>query len=244
MAALVALLSDIHSNHPALEAVLEDMQAYRPGHVYNLGDTVGYGPHPDECIDWAREKAEVSLLGNHDAACAGLLELDWFNPWAREAIEWTTSRLSTDRRLWLQARPHTHWMVVGGLRVLLAHGTPQHPVTEYVDGQAARRILGQEDPPFDVCLVGHTHLIGVYAQGTYHPLVENTEWDLLPPCLVNIGSVGQPRDGRPEAGYVLLDGERRRLIVRRVPYRVEDTKRAILAVGLPESLAHRLSAGR
>lgn len=244
MPAPIAVVSDIHANRPALEAVLADMAAFSPSAVYNLGDTVGYGPHPEACIEWAREHAAVSLLGNHDAACVGQLALEWFNPWAREAVEWTLGRLSADMRLWLQARPHTHLMQVGGLRVLLAHGTPRHPVTEYISGDAAAQILRERDPGWDVCLVGHTHLMGVYTRAGYRPFFESAEVELQTPCIVNAGSVGQPRDGRPQAGYVLLDGEARRLIVRRVDYPVQVTQQAILAAGLPPILAERLAVGR
>lgn len=240
----IAVVSDIHANLLALEAVLADMAAFSPSSVYNLGDTVGYGPHPEASIDWAREHAAVSLLGNHDAACVGQLALEWFNPWAREAVEWTAARLSTDRRLWLEARPHTHLLEADGLRILLAHGTPRHPVTEYISGDAAAQILREPDPGWDVCIVGHTHLMGIYTRRGYRPLFESAEVELETPCIVNAGSVGQPRDGRPEAGYVLLDARLRRLVVRRIPYPVERTQQAILQAGLPPILAERLAVGR
>lgn len=244
MEALIAFVSDIHANRPALDAVLQDMARFSPSQVYNLGDTVGYGPHPNRCIEWARDHASVSLLGNHDAACVGLLALEWFNPWAREAVEWTAARLSTDLRLWLQARPHTYRFPGGALRILLAHGTPRHPVTEYVNPEGAAQILRDEDPGFDVCFVGHTHLMGVYTRQGYRPLYESAELELSAPCIVNAGSVGQPRDGRPEAGYVLFDPHARRLIARRIPYPVAATQQAILAAGLPSILAERLAVGR
>ncbi|WP_324668969.1 metallophosphoesterase family protein [Geochorda subterranea] len=240
----VAVVSDIHANLPALQAVLADMAAFAPATIYNLGDTVGYGPDPEASVDWAREHAAVSLMGNHDAACVGQLGLEWFNPWAREAVEWTFARLGSDRRRWLAARPSTYRLVLGGLRILLAHGTPRHPVTEYISGDAAAQLLRDQDPGWDVCLVGHTHLMGVYTRSGYRPLFESTEIPLVTPCIVNAGSVGQPRDGRPEAGYVLVDADGGRLVVRRVAYAVQVTQQAILDAGLPSILAERLAVGR
>lgn len=239
-----AIVSDIHANHPALQAVLADMAAFRPAGVYNLGDTVGYGPHPQACIEWARQHAAVSLLGNHDAGCVGLLEAAWFNPWARAALEWTAGRLRTDLRLWLQGRPRVHRMQAGRLRVLLAHGTPRQPVTEYISPAVAAEILREGDPGFDVCFVGHTHLMGIYTRRGHRPFYESGEAEVETPCIVNVGSVGQPRDGVPEAGYVLIDPEARRLTFRRIPYPVELTQQAILEGGLPRILADRLALGR
>ncbi|MBE3599678.1 MAG: metallophosphoesterase family protein [Limnochordaceae bacterium] len=197
------------------------------------------------CVEWARGHAVVSLLGNHDAACAGLLDLEWFNPWARESVEWTIARLSTDQRLWLKSRPHLHRLEGPGQpRILLAHGTPREPVTEYVDDQAAADILAHAD--FDLALVGHTHLMGVYTRRGYTPFRASGEYALVrgEPCLVNIGSVGQPRDGSPLAGYVLVDLDAWKVILRRIPYDVATVQRAILDAGLPPVLAERLATGR
>ena len=240
---LVAFVSDIHGNWEALQAVRQDMAAFSPARIYNLGDTVGYGPAPRACLQWARAHCRVSLLGNHDAAAVGLLDLQWFNPLAREALEWTARQLSTDERLWLAARPQLHRIEEPNRwRVLLAHGTPREPVTEYVEPEVALAILRQAD--FDVCLVGHTHQLGIYTRRGYRPLYTSAQLQLEPPCLVNVGSVGQPRDGRPEAGYVLLDLATGQLLVRRVPYDVAATQRAMRQAGLPAVLAERLSAGR
>jgi len=239
----LAVVSDIHGNWHALQAVLQDMAAYAPEAILNLGDTVGYGPAPRECVQWARENCRVCLLGNHDAAAVGLLELEWFNPAARHALEWTARQLSTDERLWLAARPVVHRIEQPGwLRLLLVHGTPREPVTEYVEPEVALAILRR--PDFDICLVGHTHLMGVYTRVGYRPLLSNAELQLSPPCLVNVGSVGQPRDGQPQAGYVLVDPATGRLVARRVPYDVEATQRAMLKAGLPRMLAERLRLGQ
>ena len=240
---LVAVVSDIHGNWEALQAVLQDMAAFSPTRIYNLGDTVGYGPAPRACVQWAREHCQTSLLGNHDAGVVGLLDLQWFNPVAREVLQWTAGQLSTDERLWLAARPKLHRIEEPGwLKLLLVHGTPREPVTEYVEPEVALAILRQ--PDFDVCLMGHTHLMGVYTRRGYQPLYGGGQVQLEPPCLVNVGSVGQPRDGRPEAGYVLLEPATGRLVVRRVPYDVAATQRAMRAAGLPPMLAERLALGR
>lgn len=240
---LVAIISDIHANRLALQAVLADMESFAPEVVYNLGDTVGYGPEPNACLQWARQHASVSLLGNHDAAAVGMLDLRWFNPWAREAVEWTARQLNQEERLWLRTRPHLHRVdTAGGLRLLLAHGTPRHPVTEYIDPEAAADILAR--PQFDVCLVGHTHLMGVFTRRGYRPLHASADLTLEPPCIVNVGSVGQPRDGFPQAGYVLLDPTTGRMWARRVPYDVSSVQQAILQANLPVILAERLAHGR
>lgn len=238
----VAVLSDIHANWEALQAVVRDLAGFPVEAIWNLGDTVGYGPAPSACVQWARERCAVSLLGNHDAAVVGLLELRWFNPVARAALEWTARQLSTDERLWLAARPPMHRVELPGcLRVLLAHGTPREPVTEYLNPEAARDALRQAD--FDVCLVGHTHLMGVYGRRGAYTLRGGEQLQLEVPCVVNVGSVGQPRDGLAEAGYMLLELTTGRLIVRRVAYDIDATQRAMREAGLPAVLAERLRMG-
>ncbi|WP_324716423.1 hypothetical protein U7230_13850 [Carboxydochorda subterranea] len=121
------------------------------------------------------------------------IALEWFNPWAREAVEWTLGRLSTDMRLRLGARRHTHLMQVGSLRVLLVHGTPRHPVTEYISGDVAAQILREQDPGWDVCLVGHTHLMGIYTRAGYRPFFESAEVPLQTPAASGSRETGTPR---------------------------------------------------
>jgi diadenosine tetraphosphatase ApaH/serine/threonine PP2A family protein phosphatase len=240
----VLILSDIHANLVALDAVLA--AAGEVDAIWNLGDTVGYGPRPEECVVRSVELGMHPILaGNHDLACIGQLDMREFNPVARQAAEWTAGRLSPASRQLLGSIPSL--TIVDSMT--LAHGSPRDPVWEYVvDEFTAHDNFRRFDTP--VCLIGHSH-IALYAE--LAPESEQAELGLLADgdlldlsrgrFLINPGSVGQPRDRDPRAAYALLDLGQGTITAHRVTYTVAATQRDMAAAGLPARLIHRLALG-
>jgi diadenosine tetraphosphatase ApaH/serine/threonine PP2A family protein phosphatase len=234
----VAVISDIHGNWPALEAVLADLPAVEE--VICLGDVVGYGAEPVRCVDFVRERGWLTLTGNHDRACIDDDVLGWFNDDAATAIRWTIDQLGPDRLDWLRelpeecARDHT----------LLVHASPRSPLYEYVlDAYAA--VANLHELGDRLCFHGHSHVPGVFrfaGERVEHEYVVGTV-DLEVPALVNPGSVGQPRDRVPDASYGIWDVEADTFEFRRVPYDRAAAQRAILDAGLPPRFAARLDFG-
>ena len=241
----VLILTDIHANLEALESVLADASGHYD-QIWNLGDTVGYGPNPVECLERMNPIAAVQLAGNHDLACAGAASTANFNPIAQAAANWTAERLSPEVRAELAARPSR--VDLDG--ITLAHGSPRDPVWEYVldPVSATANMLHVEG---DLCFVGHSHvaMLAIIRPGdknaSIFPLAEGETVDVqLGRLLVNPGSVGQPRDGDPRAAYALLDTDRQTVVGRRIAYDVSTTQAKMKEAGLPERLATRLSSGR
>lgn len=239
----VAVLSDIHANLVALDAVLAAVDGV--DEVWQLGDIVGYGPDPDGVVDRLREVGALGVRGNHDAAAVGELDLDWFNPDARRAIEWTRETAAPATVAWLRSRPEIE--VRSG--VALVHGSYRDPIWEYVTDAVIARASLDRLPEHDatVGLFGHTHLpVAFRGDGGRVVAVEPPNEPLAideRPILLNPGSVGQPRDGDPAASAMVLDLERRRASWVRVPYDVPAVQSRMRAVGLPERLAARLAYG-
>lgn len=240
-----AILSDVHANLEALEAVLEDARRQGAEGFVCLGDFVGYGPDPNACVDRLRGLVSVALVGNHDLAALGRLDPSRFNLFARAAVEWTRTQLSPSVRAFLEGlRPRETFE---GL--LLVHASPQNPVEEYIlDWETADDNFRAE--PFAVCLFGHTHVPVRFAHDgarTYvFPLLPGSAVRLEPGLrhLVNVGSVGQPRDGDPRAAYAVLDTSAGTVELRRVVYPIEAVQAKMQARGLPRPLWERLSEGR
>jgi len=238
-----AVLSDVHGNLEALRAVLADVADCTDA-VFCLGDVVGYGADPAACVDLVGERCHAVVAGNHERAVAGQLDLDWFNPYARAAAEWTRERLDDDAGAWLGALP----LVREVEDATLVHASPAAPDEwEYLvsaeDGFAAFGAFGTR-----VCFVGHSHIPRVWSSGSW-----GRDWEPHPReiaveagrrYIVNVGSVGQPRDRDPRAAYVLWDTDRRRIAVRRILYDVGAARAKIVAAGLPRFLADRLGDGR
>jgi diadenosine tetraphosphatase ApaH/serine/threonine PP2A family protein phosphatase len=239
----ILVISDIHANLTALEAVLAD--AGEINTAWCLGDLVGYGPDPNECIARVRSLPNlVCLIGNHDAAALHQIDTDNFNPDARTAIEWTRQTLTPDAYAFLQSLPEK---VVVDL-VTLAHGSPRQPVWEYLlDTRTASLNFNFFVTPY--CLVGHTHLPVVY----YMPDDSRTarlvvpeafmQMTLAPRDILNPGSVGQPRDRDPRAAYAILDTTQNTWEFRRVAYDIASVQKRMLEIGLPERHIQRLAAG-
>jgi diadenosine tetraphosphatase ApaH/serine/threonine PP2A family protein phosphatase len=237
----IAVLSDIHANLPALDAVLTaagDVDA-----VWQLGDVVGYGPDPDGVVDRLRSIGAIGVRGNHDAAACGGTEIESFNTDARRAMEWTRSTISRATRDWLAALPER--LSTDGVE--LVHGSPRDPMWEYVlSREAARANLALLAAP--IGLHGHTHLpVAWIDDGHRIELVRPSRGESFElgdrRALINPGSVGQPRDGDPAASYLILDPERGQLQWHRVTYDIAAVQAAMRAAGLPPGLAARLSVG-
>ena len=240
----VAVISDIHGNLHALEAVLAAVDDDAPDAVWCLGDLVGYGPQPNRCCELVRERADLCLVGNHDLAVLGRLDLAEFAPEAALSAEWTASVLEADSRAFLEGlEPEAEREGVG-----LYHASPRDPVWEYVlSADVALASLAATEAP--LVLVGHSHVAlalalasrtlegGVAIAGTDLALDHAERW------LLNPGSVGQPRDGDPRAAYLVVDLGESRATFRRVDYSIARTQAEIRERGLPEALAVRLEHG-
>jgi predicted phosphodiesterase len=237
----IAVLSDIHGNLPALDAVLEALKPYDT--VWQLGDVVGYGPQPDEVVARLAEVNAVGVRGNHDAAALGELATDTFNDDARIAVEWTAERIRPATRDWLAALPSRSI----DEPFTLVHGSPRDPTWEYVFTRSiARANLGSFDTPH--CMVGHTHIPLVFRErdagvDSIQPQ-DGSTYDLEGERLIiNPGSVGQPRDGDPRASAMILDTDEQRLEWRRVEYPVEEVQKLMTDLDLPVRLIARLRFG-
>ncbi|GAC1614136.1 MAG: metallophosphoesterase family protein [Candidatus Dormibacteraceae bacterium] len=236
----IAVVSDIHSNWSALEAVLADMPAV--SEVICLGDVVGYGADPIRCVDLVREKRWPTLVGNHDRACTDVDILEWFNEDAARAIEWTVARVGQDRLSWLAALPDTDQI---GDEILLVHGSPRDHIYEYIlDAPTAEANLALING--QTCFHGHTHVPGIFRKEDSRLVHEYRigTFRLGGSELVNPGSVGQPRDGNPDASYAIWDRQEGTVEFRRCAYDREAAKAAIREARLPERFAERLDAGR
>lgn len=239
------IISDVHANQTALSAVLDDAGSYDS--IWCLGDLVGYGPDPNECVERLRELAHLSLAGNHDWAALGKLDIMSFNSDARAASIWTSGELSRSSRKFLDALPTDTVKD----QFTLAHGSPRQPVWEYVlypsIAQPNFKHFGTQ-----FCFVGHTHTPVIF-QLAWQEFGEYCE--LIPPTLdgpiplgkqrliMNPGSVGQPRDGDRRASYALLDLEHLTIEYRRIPYPIDETQRRMEEADLPVRLISRLSFG-
>ena len=241
----IAIISDVHGNRHALEAVRRAQRQAGVTRTWCLGDMVGYGAHPNECLRACVHVSERCLAGNHDLAAAGRVPVNVFSPWARTAIEWTRTQLdrnALDRLAGLEPLDTTG-------DVALFHASPRDPVWEYVlDGDGVRAAMDAH--PARVIMVGHTHLAGAWCLGDSGRLdgglvrgeetisIERGRW------LINPGSVGQPRDLDPRASWAVFDPDACTLTFRRTPYDVPGAQNAIQAAGLPVELGSRLTEGR
>ncbi len=239
----VLVVSDIHANLSALETVLND--AGPVDETWCLGDLVGYGPDPNECVERIAGLPGLKcILGNHDAAALRYIEVDSFNPEARTAILWTQQRLTTANVAFLENLPERIDLEL----ITLVHGSPRQPVWEYLlDTRTATLSFGFFETPY--CFVGHTHLPVMYVLTEESRSAQlfvpghGTQLTLSPRSILNPGSVGQPRDRDPRAAYAILDTEQNIWECRRVAYDIPAVQERMQEAGLPERHIQRLSAG-
>lgn len=239
-----AIISDIHGNLEALESVLAEIDRLKVDLILCLGDIVGYGPNPNECVELIKQRVHVTLAGNHDYAPLGKLDLSYFNPWARSAIEWTAAQLnqaSIDFLLSLPLRKE-----VDGFTIV--HSTPNNPAAwNYIItiGDAAKNFSEFEQ---QVCFIGHSHvpmIVAVNGGGDFRIIRENPlriEPEMR--YIINVGSVGQPRDFIPKAAFAIYETESKVYELLRVEYDIAETQSKIFKSGLPSFLAERLELGQ
>lgn len=237
-----AVISDVHSNLEALRAVLNDIEKEKIKKVLFIGDVVGYGPDPVKCIELIRKRCIYSVAGNHDWAVIGYTPSDYFNYNARVAIEWTKEQLAEDDFKFLRSLSIVKVLEKEG--VFLVHASPKEP-------DAWNYILSLYDAEINfqyfkerICLIGHSHvpfIIETLPSGEIVLHREEIEFKESCRYIINVGSVGQPRDGNPDAAYAIINDKYARII--RVRYDIEKTQKKMEKAGLPEFLIERLSKG-
>ena len=237
-----AIIADIHANLEAFNTVLADAKAMNCTHYACLGDVVGYNANPKECLDMVRAMNMPVVKGNHDEYCSSETDLEGFNPHAQEAINWTRNQLTEDDRKWL--RDLRYIRLVASFSIV--HATLDGPQKwGYVfDKLAAAASFTYQNT--SVCFFGHTHVPVAFVRdnmvrgGTYSKFKTEPGKKYF----INVGSVGQPRDGNPKASYVVYDLDEGSIEIRRLDYDIGTTQRKILEAGLPPRLAHRLAEGK
>ncbi len=238
-----AIISDIHANIHALDAVLKDIERQAVETIICLGDVVGYGAFPEDCVTKVRERCSTTILGNHDYMAGNDFQLEGYFDDARKSLEWTRGRLNDADRAFLNGLP----ILFEESQTTYVHASLHEPTTwEYLDfgGDFQRHFALQKTP---VCFVGHTHMPGIFTNEVMgsHELTWNAPISLpnRDQVLVNAGSVGQPRDQEPRACYVIYDEMQRVVTFRRVNYEIQRAQNGIRAVKLPVFLAERLAEG-
>jgi diadenosine tetraphosphatase ApaH/serine/threonine PP2A family protein phosphatase len=241
----ILVVADIHSNLPALEAVIAAAGAGGPiDRVWCLGDVVGYGPNPAECIELLRQFDNATIAGNHDLAVAGIIGIEDFNPLAAAAITWTKGRLTEGHQAWLRGLPQ----IVVEEDFTLAHGSLRDPVWDYLLSPSLAEVnFRRQETPY--CLVGHSHMPIAFRDqdGSIEGIVldDGMTFELDGTQFVaNPGGLGQPRDGDRRSCYAVLDTTAKTLTFRRVEYDVERVQASMREAYLPPHLIERLSRGR
>jgi diadenosine tetraphosphatase ApaH/serine/threonine PP2A family protein phosphatase len=242
----LAIFSDVHANIEALSAVMEAYKSENVDRYFCIGDVVGYGASPNECCDVIRGKAEITILGNHDAAVAGRMDYSYYYEAARNALDIHASVLTKENMAWLKQLPYKH--VIDDTGVHLCHGSPLRlEEFEYIFApEQARECLTIWDELGDLTLIGHSHLCKVFA-------LRPGEVEELPPktftlregykYIVSVGSVGQPRDYDNRASYTTYDTETREFAFKRIEYDIETAAMKIFEENLDRNFGHRLYIG-
>jgi predicted phosphodiesterase len=242
----IALISDIHSNLEALLAVKQDIEKKNFDEVYCLGDIVGYGANPSECIEVVRGFCKSTIMGNHDHASIGLTSVEMFNPYAKLAVKWTMEHLTDSNKEYLKSLKFT--LNINN-KILLVHSSPFEPdkwnyiLSEY-DALIAFSSLNSQR----IVFIGHSHQPIVFFEDQnediHYSMVKNLTFDNLHRYIINIGSVGQPRDLNPRACYIGYDLDNNSLEYYRIDYDIETATKKIVDAGLPQILAERLKYGK
>lgn len=240
-----AILSDIHANLAAFQAVVEHLKSQNIDELWNLGDVVGYGPYPNECIELLRSFPNTSIAGNHDWGSIGKISISEFNRDAAFACQWTGGVLKKGYDDYLRDLAETQVKS----DFTMAHGSPCRPIWEYImnAGEAVENLPYFKTP---ACLVGHSHIPFFFRQMKGEPPLfrhlEDGEQITLGEgrFIINPGSVGQPRDGDPRGSYVVYDSDTKKLTLFRIPYDIPQTQQRMRQTGLSHFLINRLSYGR
>lgn len=239
-----AVFADIHSNLEALNTVLSVYKKEGIDTYFCVGDIVGYGADPNACVEIIRATAKITVAGNHDWASVNLFSTDYFNPYAKEAVFWTKERLSDNNSSFLASLE----LVYQNSELTLVHGTLDNPEDFYylTDGYAAEETFRRQETP--VCFLGHTHVPGIfrrsfsgqmsYTEGGRVKIEENAKY------IVNVGSIGQPRDGNPRASFCIYDSVKKEIEIKRIAYDVAAAREKILQAGLPHFFGERILRGQ
>lgn len=234
----IAIISDIHGNLEALQTVFKYIEAQKIEKVYCLGDVVGYGPNPNECVEMVRQRCEIVLMGNHDYAAVGKANIDYFNQFAREAALWTRDALSEENHDYLLSLPFTHQ----NDDLLMVHASPTNPKHWYY-------VLSQNEAQMEMhafsqplCFIGHSHVPLVYSMEKLFKQ-ESLLFEQSQKYIVNVGSVGQPRDGDARSCLTVFDQDEYSVRFVRLDYDKEKTYKKIVKAKLPLFLADRLLKG-
>lgn len=238
------IFADVHSNLQALDAVLDAYRKEKIDQYLCVGDVVGYGANPKECIEKIRALETVIVAGNHDWVSVDLLSADYFNTYAKEAVLWTKRKLGDGDRIFLESLK----LVYKNQDLTLVHGTLHVPENfDYmVDAYSASMTFGLLET--SICFVGHSHIAGIFIKDKDGNISYNEDsmLDLKRhnKYIINAGSVGQPRDNNPDACYCIFDTDNKEVQIKRISYDVHTAKKRIIAEGLPRFLGDRLIVGR
>jgi predicted phosphodiesterase len=244
----IAVISDIHGNLEALSSVVLDIRSRGVERIVCLGDVVGYGPNPNECIELVESECDYSLVGNHEAAIFDALIIQEFNDYARYAIEWTRDNLNSKSLNFINSLPI---MMVDDVFTAV-HATPYEPQLWYYIASMDDALFNFNFFKTKFCLIGHTHVPGIIAMGSpesnisilpQKTLCYAKEFSEKARFIVNVGSVGQPRDKNSKACYVIIDTDKKELSFLRISYDVALYQRKMHAIGMPDFLVNRVADG-
>ena len=240
----IGFISDIHANLEALEAVLRELKAESVERIICLGDVVGYNPDPDACIERIQSECEIALAGNHDFGATGKYPSEFFNEAARKALAWTKEQISADHAQYLDTLPLEF---VDG-EIMGVHASPENPARWFYIQSMQQAKEAMETMTAPICFIGHTHVPGIYTldtDGSVHMEFEpEIYFEPDKKVLINVGSVGQPRDGDPRACFGVLNADEGTYHLRRCSYPVERVQEKMTTAGLPEALILRLAMGK
>jgi predicted phosphodiesterase len=239
------IISDIHSNYEALKAVLNNMDTV--DEIICLGDIVGYGPKPNECITELKKLTKLIVVGNHDLASIGWKDIRWFNEYAREAVLWTYKELTPKNKEYISLLPE----VLLKDEFIIVHGSLYDFTDEYIMTGAEAKKSFELMETKTILFVGHTHSSCAFFRRGREPIqnLRLIDGDIINleegvHVIINVGSVGQPRDGDHRASFGIFDTEKRIVTIKKVPYNIKKTQEQMAELGLPKYLISRLSVGR
>jgi diadenosine tetraphosphatase ApaH/serine/threonine PP2A family protein phosphatase len=238
------IISDIHGNLEALKVVIEELREVNQ--IICLGDIVGYGPLPNECIDEIRRVSNLNIVGNHDLASIGWKDISWFNEYAKRGIIWTMDTLTKENKEYLSSLPE----IIEEKDFIMVHGSLDDYTDEYITGVKEASKSFELLKEKNLLLVGHTHSPLLFLKKEHHPIYPIRLGDkdtikILPnvKLIVNVGAVGQPRDGDPRASFGIFDTDTQEIKIYRVPYNIRKTQELMRKENLPQFLIERLALG-
>ena len=237
-----AVISDVHSNAEALRAVLRDINKRQVHDIFFLGDAVGYGPEPNECVEFIKSECKIIIAGNHDWGVLNLTETGSFNEYARKALDWTRGVLTADNFETLRTSPLKS--EIRGMDMTLVHASPFEPENWHYLLTLSDAEINFKYMHTDICFIGHSHrpfIIEMSSSGELKTDKQTMHKTKDSRYIINAGSIGQPRDGDPRACYALVDDDRIELV--RVVYDILSTQKKMSEAGLPHPLIERLSYG-